>query len=434
MRRFAQCWCLFGGLILVQLSTSMAFGQGIFIASQGPVNRSMGSAGTAAPLEAIGSLYWNPASISALPSSEIGFGTALVLPTIETDSSITGLAAGSTRAEPGVSAVPTLGWVHQIEGSPFTVGLGMFGAAGFRTNFPASTTNPYFLPQSNTPGVPGGLGRIYTQAAFLEIVPTVSYQVTDRLSVGAGPTLTLADVIIDPLVVTALDDADGSGAPRYPSGRGTRTHWGGGVQLGVYYETEDGLHMGATWKSPQWMETFRFQTENEIGLPAVGRFDLDLPMIVSLGAAYSGWDNLVVSADFRYLDYANTDGFDRAGFNPDGSITGVGWDSVFSLATGVQYEANENLYLRAGYTFNENPIPESLTSLNVLAPLHFQHQFHAGTSYRMFKQVWLNLAYSFYPESEISGPILTPLGAIPGSRVTSRLSVHILDVGLTVRY
>ncbi|MGD9858077.1 MAG: OmpP1/FadL family transporter, partial [Planctomycetaceae bacterium] len=324
MLRPSQTGCVLTALVWTAVLPSLACGQGLMISAQGPVNRSMGGAGTAAPLEAIGSLYWNPASITALPSSELGFGSALVLPSLETDSSVPFLGAGSTRAEPGVTAVPTIGWVHQIECSPISVGLGLYGAAGFRTNFPASATNPIFAPQQNDPMIPGGLGRVYSEASFIEIIPTVAYQVTDRLSIGAGPTLTLGELVVDPLLATAPNDADGSMIPRYPSGRGVRTHWGGGIQLGAYYETEQGVHLGATWKSPQWMETFRFQTEDELGLPAVGRFDLDLPMIVSLGAAYSGWENWVFSADLRYLDYENTDGFERSGYNPDFSVAGLG--------------------------------------------------------------------------------------------------------------
>lgn len=421
-------------LFLVWAASSSAQAQGIMISAQGPVNRSMGGAGVAAPLEAIGSLYWNPASISALPASELGFGTALVLPVLETDSSIPGLGSGSTQAEPGVTPVPTIAWVHQPECSPISVGLGLYGAAGFRTNFPASLTNPVFTPQSNAPGFPGGFGRLYTEASFIDIIPTAAYQVTDRFSVGVGGILTMAELIIDPLVATAPNDADGSLLPRYPSGRGVRTHWGGGVQLGAYYETEEGVHLGASWKSPHWMETFRFHTEDELGQPAVGRFDLDLPMIISLGAAYSGWQDWVLALDVRYLDYANTDGFRDSGFNPDLSVAGLGWESVMAVATGVQRRVNDDLYLRAGYTFTENPIPDNLAMFNIAAPLYYEHTLHVGTSWRICKQVWLNLAYSYFFENEVSGPIITPAGSIPGSNVTSQMSAHVIDLGVSVRY
>ena len=39
---------------------------GFILTGVGPVNRSMGGASTAAPIDATGALYWNPASISGL--------------------------------------------------------------------------------------------------------------------------------------------------------------------------------------------------------------------------------------------------------------------------------------------------------------------------------------------------------------------------------
>ncbi|HIK91939.1 MAG TPA: hypothetical protein EYG03_08155 [Planctomycetes bacterium] len=196
-------------------------------------------------LESLGSLFWNPASISALPEDEMSIGLAASLPVLHTDSFVPGLGGGSSRAEPGVTPLPNVGLVHRPMDSATTFGLGIFSAAGFRTNFPASLTNPVFTPQSNTVGVPGGLGQVYTEAAFLQVIPTVSWQVTNSTSVGVGPTITLGDMTIAPFVFNAPNDADGSGAPRYSSGHGTRTHWGAGVQAGVYYKGLDYWHLGA---------------------------------------------------------------------------------------------------------------------------------------------------------------------------------------------
>ena len=142
----------------------------------------------------------------------------------------------------------------------------------------------------------------------------------------------------------------------------------------------------------------------------------------------------MISTDVRYYDYSNTDGFDASGYKLDGSVAGIGWDSIFAVATGIQYEVNSDLFLRAGYTFNENPIPDALAFFNIGSPLYYQHQMHVGFSYRLNKRVWFNAAYSYYFENEISGPIVLPTGPIAGSNVTNQKDVHIADIGITVRY
>ena len=106
------------------------------------------------------------------------------------------IGAGSTEAEPGATAVPAVGWVHRQEGSPLTIGLGVHVIAGFKTNYPASTTNPFFAPQSNAAGVPGGFGRVMTQAGFLQLAPMISYALSEQLSVGIGPTLTIGEITV----------------------------------------------------------------------------------------------------------------------------------------------------------------------------------------------------------------------------------------------
>jgi long-chain fatty acid transport protein len=248
----------------------------------------------------------------------------------------------------------------------------------------------------------------------------------------------MGKMAIDPFVFTNPDDANGDGFPSYPSGRGTRVHWGGGAQLGVYYIHDCYWHFGASIKSPQWMEDFRFHSEDELGFPRVVKTKFDLPMIISMGLAYSGRENLLLAVDFRYVDYENTDGFgDPAGFDPTtGAVTGLGWESVFAMAAGMQYRWNDATYLRLGYTYTQNPISESTTFFNFGAPLYYQHVFSVGSSTYLTPRVSVNLAYSYLLNSSSTGPIYDP-GAgvpIPGTTVTSELSAHMVLMGVSVRY
>ncbi|MCU0961920.1 MAG: outer membrane protein transport protein [Pirellulaceae bacterium] len=423
-------WC---GLFLLLSVPATVCGQGIMLSTFGPVHAGMGGASTAAPIEALSALAWNPAAISGLPNSELSASIGLLLSDPVLDSSIPGLAAGSTGAEPGTVPVPNLGWVHRLN-DVTTIGLGVMVVGGLKTNYPSSLTNPVLAPPSNTPGVPGGLGSLFAEAQFLQFAPTVSVAVTERLAIGFAPTITTGQIVADPLLVASPDDADGSGVPRYPAGRGTRYAWGGGAQLGMYYITDSCLHFGAAIKSPQWMEDFRMQTENELGLPYVSRFKFDLPMIVSLGAAYSGIEDLVLAVDFRYFDYRNTDGFGDQGYSPTGALNGLSWTNQFAVATGMQYRLADHLLVRAGYTYNTSPFPDEDTFYNVASLLNYQHQFGVGGSWELTECVALHLSYTHYFQWDSTGPIIPPTGPIPGSSVTNTASAHLAALGVTVKY
>ncbi|MDD4033102.1 MAG: hypothetical protein PHS48_07655, partial [Bacteroidales bacterium] len=53
------------GLVVWIMSDLEISAQGILLRGMGAVNESMGGAAVAAPLDATGAIYWNPASISA---------------------------------------------------------------------------------------------------------------------------------------------------------------------------------------------------------------------------------------------------------------------------------------------------------------------------------------------------------------------------------
>ncbi len=420
-------------VFLIVVFPNTVRGQGALMSSFGPVNASMGGASTAAPIEAMSALGWNPAAISGLPNSELSVGLGLLLSDPVLESSIPGWSSGATGAEPGTTPIPNFAWVHRLN-EYTTFGLGALSVAGFKTNYPADPANPVLAPVSNAPGVPGGLGSLYAEAQFMEIVPVLSYAVTERLSIGFGPTITTGQVVADPLLLAAPNDADGSGVARYPAGRGTRYAWGGGAQLGIYYVTDNFWHFGASIKSPQWMEKHRVHTEDEQGMPSVARFKLDVPMIVSIGTAYSGIEDVVLAVDLRYVDWANTDGVGDSGYSPDGTLNGLSWSNQLAVAAGVQYRLTDRVLLRGGYLFNTSPYGGGDTFYNVASPLNYQHQLCVGGTWEVTPCVAFHVGYQHYFEWDSTGPVVLPTGAIPGSSVTSTVSAHIATLGVTVKY
>ena len=426
---------LFAILILAG-SYTQTQAQGIYLPTSGAVNRSMGGASTAAAVDAVGALYWNPAVISGLEKSELGFGMDMLFVDLDLSSSIGGVGSGATESDASATPIPAIGWVQKLNETT-TLGMGLGAVAGFSTNYPASLTSPIQAPQTL-----GGFGRISTSAEFLQMTPVLSLQLSEHLAVAMGPVVTLGKLAIDPFVFAAPDNANGIGpiTGTYPIGSGSRYHFGLGAQLGMYYTGMQDITLGASIKSTQFMEQFRFQSQDELGFQRYLKFDLDLPMIISLGAAYHGMENTVLAVDFRYFDYRNTQGFGDAGFTADGALKGLSWRNVFSVAVGGRHKLCDNLTVGAGYQYNTNPIRDSDTGINVASPLYQQHTLHTGMTIHMTEQVDLSRAYTFIADAEITGPILTapvgggPAAAVPNSSVTSSLAAHLITMGVSVRY
>jgi long-chain fatty acid transport protein len=439
-RLLASGWFCFSlGVWLA--STLPARAQGLVLPSVGPINRSMGGAAVAAPLDATGALYWNPATISGLPCSEMDFGAELLYTQTKVASQVgpgafgpgvpAGPLFGATDSETGVYALPTFGLSWRPEGSDLTLGMGVFTIGGFGVNYPAVPSNPVLSPP---PPNGFGLGAIYSELVILELAPAASYQLTERLSIGGGPTVTMAKLTADPAPFAPPDDANGDGFATYPSGQNSRFHWGGGFQLGAYYAVGNGWAFGSSLRSPQWFETFRYHAVDEIGRPRTLRLRLDYPMIVSIGAAYSGFERLLVALDVRYVDYNNTKGFGAARFDAAGAVTGLGWHSVPVVATGIQYMLTEFLSARVGYTYNPSPIPGGVSALNIASPPIYEHIFAVGASYSLTDALTLSVAYVHAFPHSITGPLLTPAGPVSGTAVTNEVRFDALTIGVSLTF
>lgn len=410
--------------------------QGVIVGGAGPINRSMGGASTAAPLDSLGALYWNPATISGLPASELAFGAELLFPQANLSSAVPANAlgpgvppvslAGTTPSGGGVATLPSIGLVYQVPDSAWTFGLGIFVPAGYSGNYAGSTTNPILTPP---PPAGLGFGPIFATYEVLQVVPTAAVQITDRLSFGIGPSIDLAILQVDPGVF-ASPNANG----QYPPATHTTTAIGAGFQAGLFWTSGDGWNLGTSIKSPQWFDSFHYNSVTATGAPRGLSTRLNLPLICSIGTSFTGFERWTFAGDMRFIDYGNAPGFDHGGFDPNGALTGLGWRSIFVLALGTQYQLTDTLSLRLGYTFNTAPITSATALFNVASPLLMQHDLACGFSYRLTDALLLSAAYTHAFAGSVTGPIVTPTGPIPGATVSSTAWGDSFIIGASVRF
>ncbi len=424
----------FGLVAALLAAATTAQAQGIFLPAIGPVNQSMGGAAVAAPLDSAGALYWNSATLSGLNRSEMAIALGVVIPTTSLSSQAFGLS-GTTDGASGVTPVPTMSFVAKDRTSPWTWGVGVYGIGGFSSNFPASSlanpanANPILTPQ---PPVGVGVGRVFARAEIYQVAPTISYALTDKLSIGAAPTVDLAFAQADPLFLAAPNIT--GGVATYGPGTGSSFVWGGGFQLGLYYITDSNWRLGASYKSIQWFEPLHFNSNDQLGNPVFVQERFNLPSITSIGAAYSGFERLLWAVDVRYFDYENAAGFNWSGFLPDGSVAGLGWKSVVGASTGLQYLLTDLLSLQVGYTFVDNPIPSSQEMFNVGTSLTISHFVSVGASVRIRQCVLANIAYTHGFENSLTGPYVTPAGPIAGTSITNTTAADWMTAGFTLQF
>jgi long-chain fatty acid transport protein len=162
--------------------------------------------------------------------------------------------------------------------------------------------------------------------------------------------------------------------------------------------------------------------------------NIDLPMIVSIGTAYTGLERWVFALDGRYIDYRNAHFLGDSGFTADGAVRGLGWKSIFAVAAGAQFQLTKFVSLRAGYSWNDNPVPDSQSFINTVAPVIVEHTAYAGASWKVTEDLELSVAYAHGFENSIDGPLVGTLGHVPGTSVKNTTSADLVLFGVSVKF
>ncbi|HQR43393.1 MAG TPA: outer membrane protein transport protein, partial [Gemmatales bacterium] len=269
---------------------------GIYLPGAGAVNGGMAGVSTAKPVDALGAMFWNPAAIGRLGHNEASIGGAFIYPDITLSSSLPQIGgpvlSGSTRSDNGFPLLPSLAIVSKLEeGNPMTLGLGLLSLGGGGVNFPGDASNPVLSPTG--PFNQFVLGPIFSSLQLFQLTPTVSYQVTDRLVVGLGPTIDIAIASFDPAYFAAPNINQGQ-LNSFPNAVNARPFWGGGFRAGLVYSVTDTIDMGFGYTSPQWMETFEFNSRDSLGNARRLSLELRLPAIYSWGVAWSAMEQLTL--------------------------------------------------------------------------------------------------------------------------------------------
>jgi long-chain fatty acid transport protein len=434
-------------LLMLAWSASVRAELGVVISGSGAVNLSMGGAATAAPLSAGGALYWNPATMVALPHSELETGAALLTPHTTVSSfvpagsvfpglppSIAAVPAqtftGSDKGDNGAYPLPNIAGVYKPS-DDWAFGIGLLPTGGFGTNYPGSTSNAVLSPR---PPLGIAQGPVMGQFQLVDVIAATAVRVTDKLSFGFAPILALSYLQEDPGIGVVPDFVNGIAT--YPSLTHTHIAFGAGFQVGAYWEAPEGWRFGLSYKSTQWMQDFKYESADPLGQPRHDRIRADFPSVASLGVGYAGLERWVLTGDLRYIDYKNTVGFSQSGFGSNLAVRGLGWRSIFAIALGAQFQATDCVSLRLGYSYNQEPVPDQQAFVNIASETIEQHTLYAGASYNVTENLVLSATYMHVFGNSIQGPVVSPqFGALPGSFVKDEvLGVDVFIAGITVRF
>jgi long-chain fatty acid transport protein len=376
--------------IIATLSPAAFATNGTQLIGIGPISRSMGGVGIAAPQDAISAVFSNPAAMCFgpyCPTSQFDFAGTLFMPEQKAEIQASGTTVKANSRD-NTYAIPAIGFsvpIGEAE-SRWRFGLSAYGVSGLGVDYrdtQIDQANPGFG------GFPYAAGT-YTNLQLMKFAPTIGYQALPNLSVGTSFQINYS----------TLDLGDGSVAA-----------YSYGVQLGVLYKPLDQLSLGLTYTSPQkatYNHVFDFS-----GNGRRQNLTLEQPQQVGLGVAYEFLQpGLLLETNAKWINWSNADGFED-----------FDWDDQWVFAVGAQWEAIDHLFFRVGYNYGENPVDKNngwtgTDSVNVQGkslpryyfesfrviglPAIVEHHLTAGIGYEFGESLIINLSYMHAFENELS--------------------------------
>lgn len=367
----------------------------------GAYQKSLGGAVTAKPGSAMSAIT-NPAGMARV-GKRADFSLEMFMPERFVD--FTALGGAKSESASDQYGVPALGWTAPIEdNSDIYFGGGIYGTSGLGTDYPLtqfSAANP-----TTTPPSPPMYFEGYSAIQFWQMAPTIAWNATEDLTYGVSLNIDYQSVSFKQgyLADTNSDGITDQTMTSFDLSR-TAQAFGYGISLGVLYDINDDLTIGATYKSEQNFSELKYQlSQGDIQdftgqLPISGgcdvtggkicpagtySLDLDFPAMYSVGLAYQLNKYTSLSLDVKQIEWSKTlKSLDVKGPNGELISLPAGWDDQTIIAVGVEVAVNYALNIRAGYNKADAPFDETSTDSNYILPAVTQSHFAFGADYRL---------------------------------------------------
>ena len=402
---------------------------GYFPIGYGVKNEAMGGASIALPLDSIAAAN-NPAGM-VMVGDHIDFALTWFKPNREAEikgnclggpgncppaPSMDGTYSGNGRSN---FFIPDFGYNKMINADT-SLGVSVFGTGGMNTQY---NTNPF----ANA-GASGNLGINLSQ---LTVAPTWAMKINPTNAVGVSLNLAY-QMFSAPGINGGL--AGLSSDPTAMSDKGTDTSTGYGFRLGWTGQVTPTVTLGATYQSKTKMGKFDMYK----GLFAEqGGFDI--PSKYGVGVAVKAMPETTVAFDIERINYADVPSVGNPFVWPPVAQLGAdngpgfGWQNINAYKFGVSHAYSSTFTLRAGYDHCDQPIPNSQTLLNILAPGVVQDHLTLGGTWTLADKSEISVAYVHAFSKTVNGSGSIPPGAGPAGfgGGESNITMHEDSIGIS---
>ncbi|MFQ3573490.1 MAG: outer membrane protein transport protein [Thermodesulfovibrionales bacterium] len=360
---------------LVLFSHKDCYSAGYALIEQGVSGLGNAYAGGAASALDATTIFYNPAGITRFNYPQIIGAGHVIIPSAKFTNegsthilqSKTGIPLrGDNGDDAGVTAfVPNLYFSMPLNNKLF-FGVGIYSPFGLETNYGSTWVGRYHAIKSNM--------------MTINVNPTISYKVTENLSLGLG----ISGQYIKAELTNAIDfgtmDALGVFAPirigltpqmadGFAKLKGDG--WGVGFNIGALYEFTKDTRIGVSYRSriKQKLSGDAEFSNVPSALSPLPVFknggikaDITLPDSLSASLYHNINEKWAVMGDVTWTGWRTFDELRIRFDNPAqaDAVTTTKWKNSMRYSLGVSFKPIDSLTLRTGVAYDETPIPDAL--------------------------------------------------------------------------
>lgn len=366
------------GLMLgLSLHATQVSAGGLWLNEYGDFSGGRASAGAAAGVDDASTMLHNPASMSRLKGSQLLVTAAALQPSLEfSQTGDTSLGPGGGNGGDAGVFSPTGGvfYVADVDSERWDMGIYFSGLAGTGLEYDD-----------------GWIGRYQATLSKLMIAalaPTVSYKLTDKLSIGASMQMVAASLEME-LNTPALLPGGNEGSVALDG-----TDISGGYTVGLLYELSDSTRIGINYQSELDPNFSGDLTLKRVDVSVATNTELSMAQKVRLGLHHQLNDRLSLEFTLGWDDWSALDQVFVSTQTVSGGIEKNARDTTHS-ALGFQYRFNDHWKMTGGMSYDTNPLNAHDRSADL--PLDRQVKIATGVEYQP-EESWKMAAYVNYTD------------------------------------
>lgn len=373
---------VFKGLfITLILASATAKGQGFQVNLQGQKQQGMASAGSAF-VQDESSLFYNPGAAAFVDKNGINIG---VTPTIPNTVYLDSATQIMSRTESPVSTpFAAYALFSPKDTSNFRFGLGIYTPFGSTVQWPSDWIGRFAIT------------RLQLKTIFFQ--PTISYQVTNRIGIGAGFVNAIGSVNLQKDI--PVINSNGVYGSAELDGRAN----GYGFNIGIYVKASKQLNFAMSYRSQVNMKVKDGRANFYVpeGLTANfpnGKFtsSLPLPQVFTFGTHFQLNEEINLVADINYVGWK---AYDTLAFDYETNTSSLLdtksprlYENTFAFRLGGQYNASEKLHVRGGAAYGISPVQQGYVTPET--PDANRFIFTAGASYLITSHLQVDASLYF---------------------------------------